>query len=604
MRRFTILLFILGIVLSVNAQKYKNLKIEKAPNYKTTLDNGESSNVIAPYSKLTGVLVGGSKNVYSIIIDGPHQLMYNSSINTVVFTHRAKNKISSGELAFDFSTDGGDSWTTEAYISPNLSGAGAGGGCRYPSITIYNPSGNTDVANARVVANGPALCDATSSWGYSYQIDATISGIPQVNEFYGSNNGDNTDFHPEGLEMGPDGTAWSVSIGYDGTNYMDNIYVNKAVYNAGTDKFDWTSPLYTITPDYKYTGDDRLFNAWDIAVHPTDPNIIYAIVGCLETGDTREVPTPHVWKSVDGGDNWTALDPIDFTAEPMATELDAYIIYNDGELMKPYVSGFDATVDADGKLHLFSTVYSGAPDIGYIYGVGDATQSYRHYIDFTTTDGTDWAMQYINDIECEAGTFGDIKTYMHPQVGRNESGTSIVYTWSETFADTDSLNTAPNMMAAVWNTSQGLVNDSINLTDGTGAQGICYYPQASPVVIDNGDGSLELPLVFPMINYASGSDIDPVDYLYLADVVISAVGIENPVSKPDVIIYPNPVADKVFVSVGAKVEMYNIIGEKLLTVEGRSNVTTIDMSMFPVGTYLLKVYTDKGIVTKKVQKVN
>jgi len=602
MKKFTILFFIISLVFSVNAQKQIKLKAEKAPNYKMIIDNNDFYNPIVPFNKAVGgVPIGSSQNIYSVLLSGNQQVMYNSDLNTVVFVHRALNSGagSSGELSYDFSTNGGASWTTEAYISPGMDHAGAL--CRYPSISIYNPTSNTDIANARIVANGPALISG-SSWGKSFEIDATISGTPAVNDAYISNNGDDTDFHPMGLEMGSDGTAWSVSIGYDGINYLDNVYVNKAVYNSGTDKFDWTSPLFTITPDYKYTGDDRLFNDWDIAVDPSNPDIVYAIVGCLETGDAVEVPTPHVWKTTNGGADWTALDPIDFTAEPFATTLDAYIIYNDGEPMKPYVTDFDATVDANGTLHLFSTVYSGAADIGYIYGLGDATQSYRHYIDFTTTDGTDWAMQYINDIECEAAAFGDVSTYMHPQIGRNESGTDVVYMWSETFADTDSLNTAPNMMAAVWNTSQGLVSDSLNLTAGTGAQGICYFPQTSPVVIDKGDGTLELPIVIPMINFASGSDLDQANYLYITDVSILAVDVDELVSKTEVIVYPNPVYKKVFVSVGAKVEMFNILGARLLTVEGKSNVTTIDLSNYPRGTYLLKVYTEKGIVTKKIQK--
>jgi len=225
-------------------------------------------------------------------------------------------------------------------------------------------------------------------------------------------------------------------------------------------------------------------------------------------------------------------------------------------------------------------------------------------MDFTTTDGTDWAMTYINDLECEAATWGDVKTYMHPQVARNESGTDIIYTWSETFADTDSLNTAPNMMAAMWNTTEGLTNDSINMTDGTGAQGIAFFPQVSPVVIDNGDGSFEIPMVIPLINFATGTDMDQTNYLYLQDYVIPRTegGVET-VSKPGVIVFPNPVADKVSVSRGAKVEMYNILGAKLLTVEGQKEVTEINMSDYPNGTYLLKIYTDEGIVTKKIQKI-
>ena len=600
---YIIILSTLLITFSLNAQDYNKHKIEKALNYKVIYDNIDSNEQsFIPYSKDGGVPIGSSQNIYSILLSGPHQVMYNSEINTLVFVHRALDAggHDSGELAFDFSTDGGDTWTTEAWISQNAQTDDAE--CRYPSITIYNPEGNTDPANARIIANGPSVIGYGFSygWGYSFEIDATIEANPTTNEFYGSNNGDDTDILPNSITMGANGTAWSISAGYNGSDYTDNIYVNKAVYNSNTDKFDWSSPHFTISPDFFYDDDYKYLNDWDIAVHPTDPDIIYAVINCMEIGDTREVPSPHVWKTINGGDDWTALPPIDYTVEPLATELEAYIQNVEGYPMMPYIFETDVTVDANGTLHIFSDVWSKHYDYGYPPPWGLA--SYRHYMDFTTTDGTDWAMQYINDVECVAAPWDDVKTYTHPQISRNESGTDIFYTWSETYADPDSLNTAPNMMAAHWNTTDGLKNDSINLTDGTGAQGICYFPQVSPVVIDNSNGTFELPMVIALIDFAGGSPDDQVNYIYLIDFLPPPPGV-NKIGKPDIIIYPNPVADKVFVSVGAKVEMYNILGAKLLSVEERSDVTTIEMSKYPAGTYLLKIYTDERIVTKKIQKV-
>ncbi len=605
MKKFTILFLCFGLLFTVNAQNYKNLKAVKAPNRHAVMDIGVTNQTIAPYAKEGGVPIGGSMNIYGAMLSGPHQVMYSPEINTVAFIHRNPTGVGaggSGELCIDFSTNGGDSWTTNAWITPGLASV-TGAGCRYPSMTIFNPTGNTNLADARFVANGPSLCQATGSWGFTFEIDATISSTPVTNEYYGSNNGDNTDFHPYSLEMGPDGTAWSISMSYS-TDYLEDLFVNKAVYNSGNDQFDWTSPLFTITPDYFYSGADKLLNGWAVAVHPTDPDIIYAVVNCMENGDTREVPSPHVWKTTDGGANWTALDPIDYTAEPYASFMDQYVIYNEGDDMKPYIVDIDAAVDANGVLHVFSEVWSGAADFGYVYGVGDASQSYRHFMDLSTTDGTDWEITYVNDIECESAPWGDVETYYHPQISRNPSGTDIFYTWSETFADTDSLNTAPNLMAAWWNTTDGLVEDSLNLTEGTGAQGICYFQHVSPILIDNGDNTFEVPIVIALIDFASGSDMDPANYMYLTDFIIEeSVGVES-ISKPDVIIYPNPVAEKVFVSKGSKVEMYNILGAKLITVEGRTDVTTIDMAKYPAGTYLLKVYTDNGIVTKKIQKID
>jgi hypothetical protein len=60
----------------------------------------------------------------------------------------------------------------------------------------------------------------------------------------------------------------------------------------------------------------------------------------------------------------------------------------------------------------------------------------------------------------------------------------------------------------------------------------------------------------------------------------------------------------VFVGANATVELYNMLGARLLSVKGQDEKTIVEMSQFPAGTYVLKIYSDEGIVTKKIQKVN
>ena len=69
-------------------------------------------------------------------------------------------------------------------------------------------------------------------------------------------------------------------------------------------------------------------------------------------------------------------------------------------------------------------------------------------------------------------------------------------------------------------------------------------------------------------------------------------------------VYPNPAAD--FVNVESadmtieKVELYNMYGQLLRTVEMTGNRTVVSVESLATGTYFAKVFTDNGVVTMPV----
>ena len=67
-------------------------------------------------------------------------------------------------------------------------------------------------------------------------------------------------------------------------------------------------------------------------------------------------------------------------------------------------------------------------------------------------------------------------------------------------------------------------------------------------------------------------------------------------------IYPNP-ANSMIVVEGEDVEfveIYNSLGQKMLTVEGASKMTTLDVASFDNGVYVVRVVNNEGVTTKKV----
>jgi len=69
-------------------------------------------------------------------------------------------------------------------------------------------------------------------------------------------------------------------------------------------------------------------------------------------------------------------------------------------------------------------------------------------------------------------------------------------------------------------------------------------------------------------------------------------------------IYPNPTPDKVFIQaeLGVKIQLFDIDGKLLSEKEALSNETVFDLSAYAKGMYLLKVTTNKQVVSQQVMK--
>ena len=76
----------------------------------------------------------------------------------------------------------------------------------------------------------------------------------------------------------------------------------------------------------------------------------------------------------------------------------------------------------------------------------------------------------------------------------------------------------------------------------------------------------------------------------------------NPVveSKFDVSIYPNPTSEYIYISSNYRlntIEMFDLLGKQVLTTQ---ETKQLKINYLPAGMYLLKVYGDKGTITKKI----
>ena len=95
---------------------------------------------------------------------------------------------------------------------------------------------------------------------------------------------------------------------------------------------------------------------------------------------------------------------------------------------------------------------------------------------------------------------------------------------------------------------------------------------------------------------------DTANLFYVKTVYTSTLGLDQKFETSKLTLYPNPVANQIFISSEnvQKVEIYNLLGTLVKTIE--KNTQTIDVSNLPSGNYIVKITTDQGMVTKKIVK--
>ena len=91
---------------------------------------------------------------------------------------------------------------------------------------------------------------------------------------------------------------------------------------------------------------------------------------------------------------------------------------------------------------------------------------------------------------------------------------------------------------------------------------------------------------------------------FIDDITITYTAGVNETAKENVLIYPNPVNDVLHVTANGynKIEIFNFLGQVVLSENVSDNNLEINVSEFNSGVYFVRLQGEKGIVTKKFVK--
>jgi hypothetical protein len=444
-----------------------------------------------------------SANIYGVTINAERPLHYNDNINVVSFIHRKSasyvgNPVNNtGVIVAMISGNWGTGWDSTCLWSDATNPG------RYPQGAVYNPPGNTNVANAYVVASGP--CVTGSNWGGSFfaskqlavpgstVFNNTASQVPGAQQFFSTAgpfgpNVYSNDWPVYGFSSTDDGIVRSMGqlIPDPDAAPVDarGCVIQKGVFTAGV--FNWFTdsivPPVVAKSDLYLQMNSNATMAWNEA-----GTVGYVVFLGSRTGATLSNRgwQPIVYKTTNSGTSWTLLPGIDFNTAQYQLIKNRLDPTNANPALKipffnPY-EGFDLAVDANNKLHMAGVIASTAsPDVdslaytpGYTseeYTWAHAPNQHPYLYDFYGDGSAAWDFITIDSLNSEAPSSvsgnpgfadnpwdddaGKVTSDSRITLSRTPDGQFLTYTWAESDPNFTQgakfWNNIPNVKARMW----------------------------------------------------------------------------------------------------------------------------------------------------------
>ncbi len=655
------LAFILGLAVVAQRPQIKSGVFVKnyTKDQKVTIEPVEKTTTSLVNAKHSGLKKGDNANIVTVLNLGTsaNTLGYSGGsrpmvwadddLNCVINFHRAGPGATppslSGYYAMDLGTNMGAAqtdWTNQILCTSAtlVSTPYYYDASRYPCAAIYNPTGNTTLANAYCAFFGPNFANLVVSGfgGYTYG-KANLVNHADTTKHLRWYNAHPYTYTPDGFWVSNTGLAHMVDGDQNvesGTPvYQDSTTYGRGVWNATTKDFDYT--FKTIPSRCK-----DMYNSADekIAASPDGQTVWMSVLTNYVDGTPLIDSTyyPLVRKSTDGGLTWGDPIPIYLGGpngiDAIKNQYSDYFINNffvapvptRNEI--PYTTAFDHSISVDkwGNLHIGVAV-------GYSpggYSISSGVDSLINVFDiYTINGGVSWQGVCVGNLKTFRGTWGTYTCDNRVYTARNKAADKMFFTWNDTHVDGEANNQNPDVFARGFDlikkklTTPGDGISASNVTFLCDITQEAYFQCTSPIVFTD-NNKFTIPICTQWATDISASDSKfyyiP-DFSYTqADFTVTVpnpgVGVEQKAAElASVSIYPNPVKNIAKVSLNltqnanVTVDVTNLVGKQIMSLNkgnmsAGSQQFSIDASNLTSGIYFVTVivngqkYSQKMIV--------
>ncbi|MCX6306177.1 MAG: T9SS type A sorting domain-containing protein [Bacteroidetes bacterium] len=603
------------------------------------LKNGNNTNIV------TVLDLGTSANVLGYSSGSRTMVWADDDLNCIINFHRAGPGATPPSLSGYYATDLGVNmgasqadWTNQilSTSATMVSSPYYYDASRYPCAAIYNPAGNTTLANAYCAFFGPNFANLVVSGFGGY----TIGRMNLVNH------ADTTKrikwYNPTPYTYIPDGFTIAGNYAYmvDGDNnvesgsvvYQDSVIYGRGVWNTTTKDFDYTYKQIAFhTKDMYNIADNK------IAASPDGQTMYMSVLGNDVNGSPLIDSTyyPIVRKSTDGGLTW---------GEPKAIQLDGpngiaaikncYSDYFLANFFTPPTPSRDEIPYTCAFEHNISVDYMGNPHIavavGYApggYSISSGVDSLINVFDiYSINGGTTWQGVFLGSLKTFRGTWATYTSDNRVYIARNKVGDKMFVTWNDTHIDGETNNQNPDVWARGFDLKTNKLTTDNGVNGGTNVTFLCditqeaYWQCTSPIIFTD-NNKYTIPICTQWFADAAADskfkyipDFSYVDSDFTLLVPNPGVGVDQKqIEIASVNVYPNPVKDIAKVSLSltqnanVTVEVTNLVGKQMMSLNkgnmsSGSQQFSIDATNLTSGIYFVTVivngqkYTQKMIV--------
>ncbi|MDT8392943.1 MAG: T9SS type A sorting domain-containing protein [Bacteroidales bacterium] len=588
--------------------------------------------------------IGNAGNAFGLYGGSRTYLWADNDLNSAIFIHRMAATPGTGFLAYDVTTDNGETWEVDQQVwDPAVYPSGASNGnARYPQAAIYNPAGNTDPANAYVTFFAPAL-DATNgaSWGgYAMGTNPLTAVNPTTPTAMGmsSAGGDVLQNVPDGFHVTSGGKAicYEPSVVEGLANqYTGYLLFTSGYYDEEMMMFDYSQELFDF--DISGGGEGTYITATKLAFHPDGQVGYMAMLSNNGENDVAEGALyPILFKTENGGEDWDGpytvqLGGPDGLPAVLNYLTDEFLEFAFAppvpareELLFSTTFDIDVAVDMNGNPHIFFCVALGSGEWSVYTGWEGlpGTGNSIALIHAASYDGMNsWYADTVNTPHTFRGDFpgasgSTISEDLRPTIATTPDGSKLFFSWITTdIPDVDD-NIAPDIYCQGYRVADHAFTQVYNVTSFTDIMWQAWMGSGSYWVFDDGEGNYEIPFVSQLMD--PDDNIEPVVFKYVDNFVITDedfLFVSTPEVEQEVISisknYPNPATNMTNVNITLKeaasvqLEISNLLGQKVKTVnygqytKGLHKIS-IDVSGLESGIYIYTLTTGNDAAAGKM----